>query len=591
MAELDAKEIVNDISKDLDAERREQKLWSWLEAAALESARVREDHAQLSKYKDWLSTFYGEHWPATMPSFRPPIVANELRTLVLAEASDLSEAQPRIYITRDPRKGGRDRDAERALHAIWRRNGVDMAFTYASLWALIAGTGFVETFWDCDAIMGLGEIMVQVRDPRTVLPDPDAKDDKDWTFRILETVMPLFEIKRLFPVSAHKVKPEDRFSMREGPTTMGDTGTLSYRFSSPLYPIGSGPTEDPALGYKTANARVLDCILIDPSTETVVEEQVDVFGKPMTGEKGEASFKQKVVKKYPYGRRIVGCNGVILYDGPSPNPNSYSGKLDTGLVRVVLEPTLDRFWGSGFVQQTAELQMAADKMLSALVENAIRLNNGMLVTTGNTGLDMESFASIPGQIVQLNQGSSLKVEYPPPMPNDMVEAPWRMLDLQRRILGFQDARAGMPSRGNVSAELTETEISQGQSTTRLRARMLYAAIQRLAEMVFARMCYFYTTPRTIPAVEGEEFRPVTWTPVEHPEQYAIYVDPASVNIMSRTLIKRLGVALYKLQAIDRKALLENVGWPAWSEVAKRMDDMDKAKILSEAMQDERKKNK
>jgi hypothetical protein len=580
---IEAKAAVKAVLSDGDNDSKEAALWNWLEMAANDSGRVREGQAQMTRYKEWLDLFYGEHWPTSTPSFRPPIVANELRTLILAEASDLADSVPRVYITRDPRKGGRDRDAERALHAVWARNNVDMVLTNAAMWALLVGTGFIEVWWDVDAFAGLGEIRVNERDPRSVLPDPDAKDDENWMFRILETTLDLYEIRRLFPVKGGKVKPEDRMSLKDTASSGHAEAGNFMRMASPLYPGGEGINDPPLIGYKKARARVLDCILLDPTTETTVEEARSVDGKMIKDEKGNPILQQKVKAKYPNGRRIVGANGVILYDGPNPNPKGYSSHLDTGIVRVVLEPTLDRFWGSGFVHQTAQLQLAADKLLSALVENAIRLNNGMVVSTGNTGLDMETFASIPGQLVQINPGSQLDVKYPQAMPTDMTQAPWKMLDLQRRILGFQDARVGMPSRGNVSADLTETEISQGQSTTRLRARMLHGVVQKVAEMIFARMCANYTTPRIIPAVDGEEFSPVEWKPVDNPDKYAIYVDPASINIMSKTLLKRLGTMLFKLGAIDRKSLLEALGWPAWSEVSKRLDDKEKAQIMAMAM--------
>jgi len=578
---IEAKAVVAALTTGDDS--KQAALWNWLESAASDSGRVRESQAQMTRYREWLDIFYGEHWPTSTPSFRPPIVANELRTLILAEASDLADSVPRVYITRDPRKGGRDREAERALHAVWRKNNVDMVLTYAAMWALLVGTGFIEVWWDVDAFAGLGEIRVNERDPRSVLPDPDAKNDEDWMFRILETTLDLYEIRRLFPVKGALVKPEDRMSIKAGADSGHDAAGKFMKFASPLYPGGDGINDPPLIGYKKARARVLDCILLDPTTETTYEESKDVSGKPIKDAQGNPILQQKVKAKYPNGRRIVGSNGIILYDGPNPNPKGYTTKLDTGIVRVVLEPTLDRFWGSGFVHQTAQLQLAADKLLSALVENAIRLNNGMVVSTGNTGLDMETFASIPGQLVQINPGSQLEVKYPQPMPPDMTQAPWRMLDLQRRILGFQDARVGMPSRGNVSADLTETEISQGQSTTRLRARMLHSVVQRVAEMIFSRMCMNYTTERVIPAVDGEEFNPVTWRPVDRPEKYAIYVDPASMTIMSKTLLKRLGTMLFKLGAIDRKSLLETLGWPAWSEVSQRLDDKEKAQIMAQAM--------
>lgn len=542
----------------------EESLWTWLDSMATESERVRRDEARFDDYGHYLDMFYGKHWPTSMPSFRPPVVANELRTLILAEASDLTETQLRIYITKDPRRQGRDDIVERAFRAIWVREEVDMALAVSALWALIVGTGFLAVGWDPDREGGLGDVTVIGDDPRRYLPDPDALDDRSWLYLIREQVYDIQELRRLFPQSGWRVRPDDSYSTKDSksvsPNGLGGTAYIGPLSASDSFVHGT------AAGYKKARARVLDCLVRDDTTEETIEEMKGPDGLTVTDEAGQPVLRHLVKPKYPRGRRIVGANGVILYDGENNNPDGTFGAL-----RVVLEPTLGRFWGTGFVQQTAELQLAADKGLSQVVENAIRLNNGIVIATTNTGLDWETFAGVPAQIVQINPGSEFKIQYPPPMPADMVQFPMRLLDLQKRLLGFEGARGGSPSRGNVSPELTETEISQSQSTTRLRSRMLQRIAQRLAEMIFARMAWGYTTERVIPAVEGEKFSPAVWQPLARPDDYRVYVDPASFTVMSQTLLRRLGVALYKLKAIDREALLERLGWPDWPAVSERLN--------------------
>lgn len=543
----------------------ESELWAWLESLASDSERVRREDARFDLFDQWMDIYYGKHWGHSTPSYKPPIVINELRTLILSEASDLSDAELRIYVMKDPRTGGRDLDAERALRAVWIREQINLRLAYATCWALICGTGFLRASWDPDAFNGMGDVVVDDLDPRNVLPDPDAVDDRRWQYVIVEHVLDLSEIRRLFPVEGMRVRPEERWSVREGSSrsSSAESGTISWaQYEGPLANDSLLGRRIP--GYKKARARVLDCLVRDDTVETVYEQTgVDEAGNPI--------MAPRVRAKYPNGRRIVGANGVILFDGPNPNPRG-----NFGIFRVVLEPALGRFWGTGFVQQTAELQLAADKMMSALVENAIRLNNGIVVAVGETGVDWESFAAIPGQIVAINPGSDFQIRYPPPMPPDMVQAPWRMLDMQRRLLGFPDPRVGMAGRGNISPELTETEISQAQGPTRLRARMLYYVVQRLAEHIFSLMAYNYTTPRVIPSVEGEHFAPAMWRPIENPNDYHVYVDPASLQIMSRTMLRRLGLALFRLRAIDRRSLLETLGWPDGEQVAGRMDQAEAA---------------
>lgn len=547
----------------------ERELWEWLEGMASESERVRREEAKFELFNRWLDMYYGHHWQDSTPSFKPPVVINELRTLILSEANDLSEGMLRLYIQKDPRHGGRDHEAERAMRAVWSREQIDLKLLFAMCWALILGTGFLRVQWDPDGFHGLGDVIVDDVDPRHILPDPDALDDRRWAYVIVETPMDLMEIRRLFPVEGKRVTPEDNMSIRDR-TSTGPPGDLSWA-------TYEGPMSNTTLvghtikGYKKARALVLDCFVKDDSTEKTVEPETDSDGNLIKDEAGNLIYRESYKAKYPNGRRIIGANGVILFDGPNPNPLN-----DFGILRVVLEPTLGRFWSQGFVQQTSELQLAADKLMSALVENAIRLNNGIIVAGTNTGVDWESFTGMPGQIVTINQGSQFDIKYPPPMPPDMIQAPWRMLDMQRRILGYQESRAGMASRGNVSAELTETEISQAQGPTRLRGRMLYYTVQRLAEMIFARMANGYLTPRVIPAIEGEMFKPVQWNPLPNPDKYHVYIDPASFQVMSRTMLRRLGLALYKMRVVDRTSLLNVISWPDADEVSKRLDQQDVA---------------
>jgi len=550
--------------EDVKRATTERELWEWLDSLTDHADRVRVEEAKFEQFDRYMDMYYGHHWPETMPSFRPPVVVNELRTLILNEASDLIDATPRIYVMRDPTNGQRDEDVERALRAIWVREEVDLKVMNAICWALILGTGFLRVQWDPDAANGLGDVIVNDVDPRFVLPDPDAVDDHKWAYVIVESFTDISEVRRLFPVSGMKVKPEDKWSIRDKrrdvPGTVGSAGFYSGPMSNQASLLGKELE-----GFKKARARVLDCVIRDDRTDIKVTEVKGPDGKEVLDEGGKPKLEIKEVPLYPNGRRIVGANGVILFDGDNPNPGG-----DFGIIRVILEPTLNKFWGEGFVSQTMELQLAADSLMSGVVENAKRLNNGIVKATTNTGVDWESFAGMPGQIVQINQGSDFDIMYPHPMPPDMIQAPWQALDMQRRLLGFPQARAGESGRGNVSPELTETEITQAQGVTRLRSRMMYFIIKRLAEMIFARMASGYMTPRVIPAVEGERFKPVRWQPMERPERYSLYIDPTSFQVMSRSMLKRFGLALYKLGAIDRLALLEAVGWPNWEEVAQRM---------------------
>lgn len=560
----------------------EARLWAFLEQAANEAQRVRRQ-AGFDQFDRLMDLYLGRHYPDTLPSYRPPVVINELRTLILQEASDLSDSAFRPYIITDPLRGERDEQAERALRAVWVKQQVDMSLIEATCWAHIIGTGFLRVWWDPNEAGGLGDVVVQSLDPRTVLVDPDATSEQDWSYVIFESVLDLSEIRRLFPQSGWRVQPEEAYSEREPGWEQGRYANPNLQ---PGYPYTGPLGEGDALlghgipGFRRARARVLDCFVKDDTTETLVQPLRDVNGKPILDENGLEKLEELEVMRYPNGRRIVGCQGVILYDGPNPYPARPNNALNAGLVRVVLEPTLNTFYGIGFAQQTGELQLAADKCESAVVENMIRLNHGIVVAEGNTGVNWNTFAAVPGQIVLINAGSRFEIKYPPPMPQEMVMSGTRLLDLQRRVLGFTDVRQGAGGTGNVSADLTEIEISQSQSGTRLRAKHLHKAVQLLAQLMFSLLAERYTIPRVIPAVEGERIVAVPWRPISNAKAYSVFVDPTAFQVLSRSALRRMSLMLYKMGALDRRAVLEQLGWPHWEEVAARVDRNEQAALMA-----------
>lgn len=565
------------------ASPEEALLWSFLEQAAQESARVKR-LSGFDFFDKHVDLYVGRHYPDTLPSYRPPVVINELRSLILQEANDLSDAAFRPYIVQDPFTGQRDEQSERALRALWTRQKVDLKIINAVVWATTIGTGFLRVWWDPNDAHGMGDVQVEDIDPRSVLPDPDAQDEQDWAYVIYESILDLGEIRRLFPKQGHRVTPDAAYSERDPGWQKGDRLNPNLQ---PGYPYRGPLSEGDSLlgsafpGYKKARARILDCFVKDGTIIEETEEVLGIDGLPLKDEAGNPKFEVVTKMKYPNGRRIVGCHGIILFDDENPNPPLPSGALNAGLVRVVLEPTLGAFWGVGFTQQTGELQLAADKMESSVVENAIRLNNGIVVAEGNTGVNWNTFASIPGQIVQINAGSKFSIMYPNPMPQEMVTNGERLLNMQRRVLGFTDPRAGGGDRGNVSADMTEIEISQSQSGTRLRAKHLYNSVQNLAQLMFSLMAERYTVPRVIPAVEGGKLKAEPWRPIDtSASNYSVYVDPTAFQILSRSALRKMSMMLFKMSAIDRQAVLESIGWPHWEEVSERVDKNEQAMMMA-----------
>ena len=546
----------------------ETQLVDWTEGLLTEAEKARREQSQEDQWETWLNGYWGEVWTQDLPTFKPPIVINELQSNILMEVSDLTDTPIRIFVQKDRTKGDRDEKVEKAIQAYWKRNFIDQEVMKATLDAMIYPCGFLTVRFDPLANHGRGKILVTARSPSTVYPDPDATSDDDWRFVILKDVLDLVYIQqawpdqgpRVRPDAAHSVKLSDQQASQRGP--MG----LSGRYAGPLYAGGAGGM---AQGFAKARAAVLSVFILDDAVE---DEVIERTIEKINDETGEKVLTRELVgikrKKYPNGRLIQVSNGVVLSEAQIRTRGRFP------VIRVNLQPSIHQFWPpASILAGVLESYRAANKMDSMVVENGIRLNGGILIASTRSGIDPAKFANIPGQVLLVPPGEvdQVKILYPPPMPADMVTGGERLRSYARNVLGMRPSRIGEGQRGNVSPELTETEIMQAMGLTRLRGRLLHNAVQKLVEVMFAHMALYYQTPFIIPHIQGDRWEPITWDPILDPDAYAVHVDPATFQVKARTALQRLYFTLAKMGKMPNDELLNALEIPDAEEVAKKLE--------------------
>ena len=541
----------------------EQVICNWVQGLLADAKQARGRLFKDAEWGEWLQTYWGTYWPESLPSYKSPVNINETKLLILNELSDLTDNTPQIYVSYDPKTGKRDDQVEKALQAYWRAHFLDMTLLDAYADAAIWPCGFLEVVWEPWRDGGQGEIAVRARHPQSVYPDPRATSDEDWRYVCWEDILDVVEVRQKWPDTGRRVQPDaaTHGSTQQG-TQLGDPFgvTRGEGVTGPLYPYG-GPV--PTGGAETG-VRVITCYSRDPELENKVEEYDDVDGK--------TKLRQVTRLKYPQGRLIQCTQNVVLYDDVNP----YWGD-GFPLIRVTLQPTVHGFWPrQSLVSEVQELQRGSDKNESLVLENALRMNKGIWIIDANAGINARTFADVPGQVVLKRPGSEVRSEYPRPMPPEMIQQGERLRAKMREILGFQPSRQGQQGQGNVSAELTETEISQSLGLTRLRSRLLLKSVTRLTQMIFMRMAQFYTTPRLLPYVQDEEWQPITWMPLLEWQRYAVHVDPNSFQVQSKTMLKRLMLALARMQRIPNEDLLRFLEIPQYKEIAERLSKEQQA---------------
>lgn len=545
----------------------ESLLAEWVEQLHTDSAQAKDEQANTDKWDDWLNSYWGDLWDKDLPSFKAPIVVNELQSLLLQEVSDLTDSPPRIFIQGDARSPDREKNREKAVQAYWKREFVDHQIMLATLDAAIFPMGFVGVTYDPTADYGRGKLITRARSPYSVFPDPDAVDDDDWRYVVLRDVMDVVAIHDTWPDHGPRVRPESKYSTKEDASdTHSRVRGLNGKYQGPLYAGTAGMTK--VDGFIKARAAVLSCFILDNASEEEIVERLN--------EQAEKSLVTVRRKKYPHGRLIQVSNGVVLYDGPNPYLKRFP------LVRINLQPTVHTFWPpASILSGVLELYKSANKLDSMVVENGLRLNAGLIVASTNSGIDPATFSAIPGQIILKAPSSEFEIKYPNPMSPDMIQGGDRLRGYARNVLGFTPSRTGAGQRGNVSPELTETEISQAMGLTRLRGRLLHNSVQKLVEVIFAGMARFYQDSRIFPNSRGDRWEPIEWKPITgKPEDYIVHVDPASFQVRSRTMLQRLYFTLARLNKIPDEELLQALDIPDAENVSAKMSEQLKLQALA-----------
>ena len=215
-------------------------------------------------------------------------------------------------------------------------------------------------------------------------------------------------------------------------------------------------------------------------------------------------------------------------------------------------------------------------MYTQVYENAVRVNNAITFIPEDTGIDIDAYGGLPGEVQIIRPGSAPPtMSWPQPMPQHMVQLPELLFQKIRQYQGFSPSRQGQTSAGNISADLFDASVFQSQSLTRLRGRMLAESVLRIAQLVFYFMARFKTQPDvyTIPA-NGKLERAV-WRPVSDVKQNQLYLDEGSIRPLSGAALRQIVLALAKTGILPPKFILKSLDIPGADQIAEEAEQQMK----------------
>ena len=500
-----------------------------------------------------------------VPSFRPRVTVPQLQMLTLNEASDLADMMPKIYLVHD--KECRNKARESALQAEWRQGYFNLEIMYATIWAMLAGTGFIQVGFDPTARRGMGRVWIRSNDPESIYPDPASMDDVEWYYCVKVDRQYPEEIVRRFPAARRLLSRMGDASAARLPRNQLTNPGLGYGLKMPPGPMRTGaPLEDnQPMGPGDGRWELRYLFVNDPSAEDIAKAAGG--SKFDTSKIVPARFKQR----WPDGRLVVECEGEIIFDDHNPFPKGQDGNNTIPYIRICALPPLTGFWAPPPTRFTRDLQYLAQRMLTQVFENAVRLNNGVWFIDESTGLSAEDFGGIPAEVRVINANSRYpELRLPKPFPTHMLEYPKYLLALQKELAGFSQSRQGETQKGNIASDLFDASVFQSQAMTRMRAKLLAQSVQRVAEQVFYLMATYYPENTRFPNF-GDKFNLVEWGQGGAPDEWNVYLDPGSIRPVSSAALKRMVPALKQSGMLDTRTALEWMDVPGAQEIAENIE--------------------
>lgn len=451
------------------------------------------------KWLDYYHMFRGRQWKNKRPSYRHSEVVNFVFRTIQSLIPIQTDFRPRPeFLPKEPSDLPFSEILNKVSQADWEAENWSEVLLEILYDGNITGTGISRSPWNAEADFGRGKIDYESVDPFYCYPDPEARNTRKRceTFVYAEP-RPLAKIRRMYPEVAKFIKADVADLVRDEKDRFAD-----IRFRSPIdnKTVFEGP-EVPA------DETVKDMVLyievwlrpeaFEDDPDAIVEEKIPVTD-PATGEPlrdpetGEEQFEYEQRKKYPNGRKIVVCGGVLCEDTHNPYDDG-----DIPFERYVnyLDPR--NFWGISEVEQIEGPQKIFNKIFSFALDVLTLMGNPIWLNPTDSGVLDDQLVNKPGLVIPHTAGS-------PPVRQEGVQLQPYVMALADRISqyidsisGSNDITRGIRPEGVVANSAIQTLQEASHTRIRQKAKNLDNYLQTFGQHWVSRVMQFYSVPRIV----------------------------------------------------------------------------------------------
>lgn len=455
------------------------------------------------------------------------------------------------------------------------------AFTY--------GAGFFKSVWDESLAGGYGDAKAMRVDPWALYLDPNASNLDDCEFMVEVRRMSLAEIERRWPGKSSGV--EAALSTMGGDlddTPTPDTGNARTPKANPGALEGAATRWDQSARSGSGNATTPAVVVY----EFWIKENDEYWASDLQEEDTGLTKAPSEIppKKDDEDEKHVAVRWrVVCLAGNQILMDEWADELYTSgghpYDRFVFEEN-GEMYGVALVDHLAHPQIALNRLLGAVQQNAELIGNPIFLEAANSGLDRVNVINKPGQRLRLQGAGAMSNNAPhwldpPEMPTYVQQLVEFWISRIENTSGLSGAIKGGADPGRTP----EGVVSTIQEAAFVRIRSALANLEmtlasvgyKLADLIIDN----YTEPRVIAVVGPEGQNSALALSSRHftvpthkgasPLKYSLVIQAGASMPTSRQARVAEADSAYALGIIDRQAWMEAHNFPNWRKVLERVN--------------------
>ncbi|MEF8943304.1 MAG: hypothetical protein V5B78_11000 [Desulfohalobiaceae bacterium] len=418
-----------------------------------------------------------------------------------------------------------------------------------------------------------------VLDPYSFLPAPgyyERLNDMPYMMHIFPMLVE--DVEETYGVTGVQESPQLSSILgeeRQDQVARGSSANYSTNYPSNYVPTSS-PGSDDTLQQK--RALVVELWIRDHSMETRwrTEQQLD----PDTGEALWVSVPYQI-PKYPGGIRVITFtnNGnLVLADQKNPNVNHalpYNVVEKTYLCHNFpffkansYEDTTS-IWGYSMAETVGDLSLEIDRLWSSITNYLKMAMYPPLILPKDTNINKSEIRYVPRLILQPSSyNTSLGIRWldMPTPPQWMFEALSTLVSFFDRISQVEDADRGQQPGSVIAASAIQMLQERGAVLIRSKIRSVDYLVRERGRCFISFYQNFGVHPEIVDTPAGR-FRVIGTGLIGREFNYI--VEGGSTVAKTSSEIKQEAMELFKVGAIDKQALLQQVNFPNWKQIVER----------------------